>query len=384
MRILVVNYEFPPIGGGGSTATRYLTRELKRRGHVVDVLTSRCFGLAAREVVDGVTVYRVPVRRRRMDFCSVREMSTFLLSAPPKALQLASLHRYDLVHVFFGVPCGPIGWLLKRTHGLPYLIRMGGGDIPGFKPYGYERHYQWATPLVKRLWRDADGLIVVSADLEERVRRIDASVTAAVIPNGVDLDEFRPGASPTARGPLTILTVSRLISRKRIDVLLVAAARLKEKMSMPFRVEIVGDGVDRPYLATFAATVGVTDIVRFQGDVEHDRLPSVYQEADIFVLTSLAEGMPNVLLEALASGLPLIATNTGGSAELILPGVNGFVVQKESPDALAEHLQMLLEDPAQRAAFGRKSRERAQQFSWADIARRTETLYEKIRHRASA
>lgn len=381
MRILVVNYEFPPIGGGGSTATRYLARELVRRGHVVDVLTSRCFGLAAREVLDGVTIYRVPVRRRRTDFCSVREMATFLLSAPPKALQLATRHRYDLVHVFFGVPCGPIGWLLKRTHGLPYLIRMGGGDIPGFKPYGYEKHYRRSTPIVKRLWDDADALVAVSADLEKRVRRIHPGVTIDVIPNGVDLEEFHPPAVPSRAGPVVIMTVTRLISRKRVDVLLAAAARLREKTPVPFRVDIVGDGVERPFLESLAQTLGLKDLVRFHGNVDHEGLADVYRRGDIFVLPSLAEGMPNVLLEALASGLPLVATDTGGSLELILPDINGFIVPKGDTDALAERLKVLLERPDLRAAFGRQSRERARVFAWEDIAARTEGVYQRIRRR---
>lgn len=384
MRILIVNYEFPPLGGGGANATRYLARELVRRGHTLDVLTSRCFGLSAQETVDGATVYRVPVWRRRIDFCSVREMATFLASALPKAVALAMRHRYDLVHVCFGVPCGPIGWLLKRTHGLPYLIRMGGGDIPGFKPYGYARHYRWAAPIVKYLWGDADALVVVSADLEERVRRIHPSVTPLVIPNGVDLDEFSPARRPTAAGPVTILTVSRLISRKRVDVLLTATVRLKARTAVPFRIDIVGDGVDRPFLESLTDTLGLRDLVRFRGTVRHDELPDVYRSGDIFVLTSLAEGMPNVLLEALATGLPLVATDTGGSLELIIPEVNGFIVPKEDPEALARVLQRLLEDPALRAASGRKSRAHAQQFSWAAVAARTEDLYERIVRRKTS
>lgn len=379
MRILVVNYEFPPIGGGGSTATRYLARELVRRGHVVDVLTSRCFGLAAREVVDGAGIYRVPVRRRRMDFCSVREMATFLLSAAPKALQLATRHRYDLVHVFFGVPCGPIGWLLKRTHGLPYLIRMGGGDIPGFKPYGYKRHYQWATPLTKRLWRDADGLIVVSADLRERVRRIDPFVLPVTIPNGVDLEEFSPARAPRAGGPLRIITVSRLISRKRIDVLLEAARRIRNTVPTPFRIDLVGDGVDRPRLESVSAAAGLADIVHFRGNASRDELPDIYRDADLFVLPSLAEGMPNVVLEAIASGLPVITTDTGGSFELVVAGENGFVVPKGDPEALAGRLTFFLKHPDACRSFGEKSREHARKFSWAVVAERTEDLYRACR-----
>lgn len=380
MHLLIVNFEFPPIGGGGANATRYLARELVRRGHAVDILTSRAFGLPAHETVDGAQVYRVPVRRRWLDFCSVREMATFLLSAPPKALQLASRKRYDLVHVFFGVPCGPIGWLLKRTHHLPYLIRMGGGDIPGFKPHGYERHYRWVTPVVRRLWEDAGALVVVSADLEARVRQVHPGLQTApeVIPNGVDTDEFFPPTSPRADGSVTVLTVARLISRKRVDVLLAAAGRLRERTATPFRLEVVGDGVDRRFLESFAATLRLSDIVRFRGKVSHEALAPLYREADVFALTSVAEGMPNVLLEALATGLPLLATDTGGSLELIVPGANGYIVPRGGVAALAAHLKELVEQPALRARFGAESRERAHQFSWATVAQRTEALYHRL------
>ena len=385
MRLLVVNFEFPPVGGGGANATRYLTKELVKRGHAVDVLTSHFRGLPRHEVVDGVQIWRVPVVRRRLDFCSVKEMMTFAVSAVPYALWLTSRRQYDLVHVFFAVPCGHIGWLLKRTHSLPYVISARGGDVPGFKPYGYKQHYRRIAPFVRYLWNDAHALAAVSQGLKEMMIRVSPDIKKIiVIPNGVDIEEFHPTSPKATRdrplfiSPVRILTVTRLISRKGLDYLIEAAALLRERTRVPYHIDIVGEGVYRPQLEQHVREAHVQDLVTFHGARGHDELALLYQQADIFCLPSLAEGMSNVLLEALASGLPLVATNVGGSLELVRPQVNGLLVNQADAADLTEKLLGLIESPAQRVEFGRASRERAEQFSWSAVAERYEEVYEKV------
>jgi glycogen(starch) synthase len=378
MRILVVNLEFPPVGGGGANATWYLVRELVKRGHAVDVLTSQFKGLPKREMVNGATVIRIPVRRARLDQCSVKEMMTFALSAIPYAVSLASKNRYDVTHVFFGIPCGHIGWLLRRTHRLPYLISLRGGDVPGFKPYGYDSHYRRVRPFVRYLWDDANALVSVSEGLREHAITVHPQVQdIMVIPNGVDTDEFRPRPTPHP-GPVTILCVARLIRRKGIDYLIDAAALLRERTTTPFQIVVVGDGYHRSGLEQHVAKEGLDAYFTFRGGVPHQELPPLYQAADVFCLPSLAEGMANVLLEALASGLPLIATKTSGSLEIVHPHRNGMLVNQADAADLAEKLLMVIENPALRQQFGSESRRRAALFSWPRIAELYEGVYQRI------
>jgi glycosyltransferase involved in cell wall biosynthesis len=379
MNILLVNFEFPPVGGGGANATWYLVRELVKNGHQVDVLTSRFKGLKKREQINGATIYRIPVFRQRLDYCTVKEMASFAIAAIPYALMLAARKRYDVTHVFFGIPCGHIGWLLKRVFGIPYLISLRGGDVPGFKPHGYEKHYTRVKPLVKYLWDDCDALVAVSQGLRDQTLNIhqDLNKQITVIPNGVDLDEFKPVSSPSGN-PFTILVVSRLIRRKGIEYLLDAVRLLRERSTQPVQLLIAGDGLFREGLKRRVKENNLENIVTFLGSIPHEKLPAIYQQADLFCLPSLAEGMANVILEALASGLPIIATKTSGSLELVHPEVNGLLVQKADPADLMEKILILLNDPLKRRDFGQKSREMAKQFSWPMVTGMYEKIYKQI------
>ena len=126
MNLLIINYEFPPIGGGGGIATYYIARELCRKGHQVTVLTSHFRELRWYEEIEHIRVYRVPVLRKRRDYCSVMEMATFILSSIPMLFYLALKNRYDLSHIFFGVPSGPLGYLAKKIVRHPLSDSHGG------------------------------------------------------------------------------------------------------------------------------------------------------------------------------------------------------------------------------------------------------------------
>ena len=380
MRILLVNIEYPPLGGGGANATKYLVRQLVQRGHTVDVLTSLYPGLKRYEVIDGAKIYRIPVKRARMYFCSVREMLTFVTNSIIPALRLASKEKYDVVHTFFTVPCGHIGWLLKRTHGLPYVISARGGDVPGFKPHGYDKHYKRATPFIKALWRDANAVVAVSQGLRDQMYKVGAGAEdIEYIPNGVDMNEFAPGEG-SRDGKVHILCVTRLIHRKGIDYLLDAIKLVRERTSAPIHLDLVGTGVYQPTLQRRVQELAIEDVVTFHGAKQHDELPAIYQAADIFCLPSLAEGMANVLLEAQASGLPLVATHVGGSLELVHPEVNGYLVPKADPAALSEKLLQLIDNKQLRKEFGVKSRQLAKSFAWESVAAQYEEIYERIRN----
>ena len=172
MNILIINYEFPPVGGGGGIATYYIARELARKGYGVTVLTSHFRDLCWYDDCEGVRIYRVPVLRKRRDFCSVIEMLSFILAAFPMLLYLLFKYHYDLIHVFFGIPCGPLGYVARKLCGIPYLIRMGGGDVPGFRIYQYKRLYKVLIPVLKLLWRNAECLVANSGGLRQMAHQV--------------------------------------------------------------------------------------------------------------------------------------------------------------------------------------------------------------------
>ncbi len=378
MNILIINYEFPPVGGGGGIATYYIARELSRKGIGVSVLTSQFRGLRRYEELEGIRIYRVPVLRKRRDYCSVLEMASFVLMSCPVLLYLLLKHRYDLLHIFFGVPSGPLGLLAKKLFGIPYLIRMGGGDVPGFRPFQYKRLYTILTPVLKLLWKNAAFLVANSNGLRDMAHQMFPDINIEVIPNGVDVRRFAAIQPRIPNEPVRILFVSRLIRRKGLQFLIDAVPLIRQQTSVPFMIKVVGDGPDKDGFLQQIQTLDLQQYFTFTGYVEHDKLPECYLAADIFVLPSLAEGMPNVVLEAMGSGLPIVATSVPGSEELVSHGENGYLIATGNPEELADVLSRVISHRSLRLNMGRRGRQIAQAYSWTSVAERYLALYTKM------
>ena len=185
-RILFINYEYPPVGGGGGNAMRHIAREMARRGHAPFVLTAAQGGLPELDVSEGVTVRRIPALRRRGERSSIPEMIAFMAAATLAAPGYARQWRIDAVIAFFTLPSGPPAWLLRRTNKLPYVIALRGGDVPGFDPLTMRLSHALTGGVIRWLWHDADAVIANSQGLAEMARAHDPEQTVGVIPQGAD------------------------------------------------------------------------------------------------------------------------------------------------------------------------------------------------------
>jgi glycosyltransferase involved in cell wall biosynthesis len=374
MQILLINNEFPPIGGGGSTVTKYAIRYLVGAGHAVTLITSSFRGLPRREVIDGATVIRIPAVRRYKDFCSQWELVIFGLSALIYTFGYTLRHRVDFIQAYFAVPAGWVAWIINALRGIPYAVYFGGSDIPGANPSRYKNIYPLLTPLLRAIWRRAEFRTVCSRDLARLGRRADPTADFIVIPNGVETERFKPAArSPNPK--VKILFIGRLIPRKGFQRVVVALPRVRELATRPFEVEVVGTGALRVQLDTAAEKQGVSELIKYVGTVPYDQLEKAYQYADIFVLTSLSEGMPSVILEAMGCGLPVIASDVGGNNELITEGVNGYLIHGDDVETLAQRLAALVNDDGLRQNMGEAGREAAMKYDWRHIMKRYNDLY---------
>ena len=368
MRILLVNYEYPPLGGGAGQATASLAREFAAAGHEPLVLTSRFADQPALEEVAGVRIQRVPVIRRRADRCTPPEMLTFLLSASAAALGSVRAWKPDVVIAFFGVPSGPVGLLLRLASRVPYVVSLRGGDVPGFQPYDLAFFHKLLGPLIRLLWKNASGVVANSAGLQSLARRFAPEMEIAVIPNGVDAQAFHPASAPsdTAR-PVQLLFVGRVVFQKGLDVLLRALAMLPS--SLDFHLEIIGDGDQREPLTAEIRRLGLEQKITFSGWCDRTAIAARYRQADVFVFPSRDEGMPNVVLEAMASSLPIVATAIAGNEDLVREGENGCLVPPEDATALAAALTRLIEQADLRRTMGRASRAIVErEYTWQRVA----------------
>jgi len=193
-----------------------------------------------------------------------------------------------------------------------------------------------------------------------------------VIYNGLDVERFHPPAAPAGGGP--IVTVGRLVEQKNHEMFLHAAAALSRDVPEAAFL-IIGDGPLRGALEEQARRLGIADRVTFAGE-RHD-VDEVMRQASLFWLTSRWEGMPNVVLEAMASGLPVIATDVGGTRELLQDGADGFIVPAGDTDAFVRRSRELLRDAAMRRRFSAAARAHAEVFSTSRMVGAMMQLYDE-------
>lgn len=372
MKILIVSHEFPPIGGGGANACYFLTREYVKAGHEVMVVTANYMNMPELEIINGVSVVRVNAKRISKDHCGFVEMASYLFKVMSMIGALERKENFDVCQVFFGIPSGPIGYWLKKKYHVPYVIRLGGGDIPGFQRR-FKWIYKFIAPFIKVLWKNSDALVANSNELKRFAEDFYHKKPISVIHNGVDVEQFERTVKTELESETRILFVSRLIERKGLQHIIPMLKNIQSLVSSPINLIIVGDGPYREILEDLVEQYDVKDIVQFVGGKEKNELGEYYRNADVFILPSRMEGMPNVVLEAMASGLPIIMTPCGGSEELVKE--NGYVVQVEHFD---KAIVKLCNDRDLRLTMGEESRKTVEtEFSWEKKAK----AYLEIFHR---
>ena len=374
MRILLINSEYPPIGGGAGNASKNLAREMTRFGHEVTVVTSRFDSLPNEEFHGGVQIIRIPALRRRLDRSGALEQGIFMLSASLYSMRTVRKHRPDIVLAFFGVPSGAVALGINLLLGVPYVVSLRGGDVPGFRPYDFALYHRLIGPLLHIIWRRAKVVVANSEGLRELGRSFDNNVPIDVIPNGVSMSQFK--SKDRNWDPARLLIVGRVVYQKGIDQLLNALAGL---LDLDWDLTVAGDGPQREPLEKMAHQFGIADRVRFLGWQSKDDLLGKYQQANLFVYPSRHEGMPNVVLEAMATGLPVIASNIAGNEELVLHGKTGLLVQSDDLSGLREAIRELILAPGRRRKMGATAQKRVEeQYTWANTATQYIEVFENI------
>lgn len=374
MKILIITHEFPPIGGGGANACYYLSKGYVEQGNEVTIVTANYNGLPERETINGVTVIRVNSKRQHRDHCSFAEMASYLVKAFFVANDLVKKEKFDVCQVFFGIPSGPIGYWLKKRYKIPYVIRFGGGDIPGAQDR-FALIYKVISPFLKVIWKNADGLIANSEGLRERARGFYDKKPIEIITNGVDTDYFTPskeGKTDTDEA-VNVLFVSRLMEGKGLQFVIPKLKNIMDNSGKKVKLVIVGDGPYREQLEQMAAQSGVESSIFFEGFKNKEEIIRYYQQADIFILPSKREGMPNVVLEAMGCGLPVVMTPCEGAKELIAE--NGSTAKQED---FAQELERVVKSPELRMQMADCARERAvKEFSWSSTVEKYMEIYRR-------
>lgn len=377
MRILMLNNEFPPLGGGTGTVNRALLNHWARVPNLeIDLVTSALGREHKQEKFTGrVQLHYVPVNNQNLHHSLNRELLTYAARALPYALKLHRANPYDFVFAWSALPAGAVALALKKMTGLEYLLRVCGPDIPGFEQR-YETLYPILAPTIRATWRNAAQVIAKCEDEAKMIQRVDAQMPVTIVANGVDLHAFSRAEIPDG-GALRILCVARLIERKGQHHLIQAVKRLTDER-VDVTLELVGTGDAAAANEQQARELGLKDRVRFAGYVPREKIAEHYANAHLFSLASYNEGMSVATLEAMAAGLPLVVSRTPGTRELVRENHNGLLFDWADVDSLTAHLRHLATHRDVARGMGAASRERAARFAWEDAAGRYVEMFREI------
>jgi len=377
MRICMMSSEFPPVVAGVSNYVYKLSTELAARGHKVTVITR---GSRRKWMCDqngGIFVFRLPSLNIYPIHISVHGMFQNRLL---RVLE----NEFDVVHIHHPLtpPC---------QTSLPVLVTAHssiGESITSPSFYSAGPRLPYAVMYLMRMYfghlergtvKKADLVTAVSKAVADELmirygRELPESVK--VLGNGVDTRVFTPGTA--ARSPSLVLYVGRLAWSKGLeDLVKTAHLILQERRDVSFAV--AGDGPAKLYLKGLIGDMGLVESFSMLGNLAQPELIELYRRATILVLPTRSEGMPTSLLEAMACGLPAVASNVGGIPEILQNNLNGVIVPPGDPKAIADSVMGLLQDEATRVKMGTAARRTVKErYDWSGLVNRLERYYEDV------
>jgi N-acetyl-alpha-D-glucosaminyl L-malate synthase BshA len=345
MKVLLISIWKPRRGG----ITTHVESLLKRSKGNFSILTYR-----DNSSVKEKNVMRVPY----IDFPILRGISFAFF-----AFLRGILARCDIIHAHYAIPQGFVGVLIKKIKKKPLVLTVHGSDLTILSGSLFIR------PVLKWVLNRTDRIIAVSNYMKTLL--VDMEVPEEkirVIYNGVD-----PQA-PAEDGEGRVIYIGALVHQKGVDILLNSFKKIKETHP-DLKLVIVGDGPERENLEGLAEKLGLT-IIEFTGYLED--LDQVFTSKSILVLPSRKEGFGIAVLEAMARGVPVVASKTGGVLEIVEDGRNGLFFSKEHPESLADAVIKLLDDSKLRARIVKGGLKTAQGFSWDKMAEETENVYNEL------
>jgi glycosyltransferase involved in cell wall biosynthesis len=366
-RILIFSMTYLPFVGGAEIAVDEITKRIN--GMNFDLITARLDKkLSQQEKMGNVNVYRVGKGW-------ILDKYLFPFLAYQRAKKLHRKKNYQIVQAIMAFWAGIAALLFKwRYPKVKYLLTMQSGDSDFFV---WARTWFW-YPVYKKIYTKADVIQVISQFLARRARKYGYRGRIEIVPNGVNLEKFGPDFDSSAlkrqlglENKKIILTVSRLVKKNAVDDLIKAGKYL----DFDFTILIIGDGPERKSLESLTKKIGLDDKVRFLGHIEHSILREYISLADVFVRASLSEGFGNVFVEAMAVGVPVVATPVGGITDFLRDRENALFCQTGNPQDVATKIREILVDEQLWRHLSSGGLKTAATYNWPDIAQKMKKIY---------
>ena len=373
--------------GGMNVYISELSHEMGRRAHTMDIFTRR-----TDPDTPEITVIDERTRVIQIKAGPLAAAKDSLRRSLPEfrdgvmAFQIREGRSYDLVHSHYWLS-GSVGQALKTAWRVPHVIMFHTlGEVKN-RHHLDEREPNYRIDGERLIANGVDRVICASEGEKDMLLGLYGVPVplVSVVPCGVDIERFRPLDRSQVRKRLgipakerVVLFVGRIEPLKGIDVLLRAVSHLDGR----FRALVIGgDGKDlarKGELSELASALNIADRVTFLDAVPHSDLPLYYNAADVCVVPSYYESFGLVAVEAMACGVPVIASRVGGLKETVQDGQTGYLVPWLCPEPFAERLELLLNNESLRRSLGREARAAAERFRWSEVAARVEDIYHDL------
>lgn len=351
MRILVLNYEFPPLGGGASPVSYEIARGFADYGHEVEVVTMGFSGLKKSERVSpNFKIHRVYSARRKKEISYPHEQLIYVFGAFLKARKLHQRKKFDLCHAHFFLPTGLVSLALKKFLGIKYFITSHGSDVPHYNPDRFKYLYFLSRPFFKKIYNEAEVITAPSLFLKNFILEnfsFTKKEKIIYLPNGIN-----PGLFLPQNKQKIILSIGRFLSMKGFRTLLNAV----KDQDLGYEVHLCGAGHDEPILKNIAKS-SKTKIV-FHGWLENFKpeFKDLLARAAIYCLVAKRENANRTLLEAMSTGCAIVTSNVSGCAETI--GEAGIKISPDEPRLLNKTFLDLVNNPSKISQLQKLARER--------------------------
>lgn len=307
MKILVLNYEFPPLGGGAAPVSRDISIQLSKKGHDVTVVTMRYKDLPEYEEMQGVKIYRIKCLRSKKSSCMPWEQYTYLRAMRHFMKNHMQSHTYDICHVHFVIPTGEAAKWIKEKYHIPYAITAHGSDVEG---YNQKKYMKIMHTLLRPSWRkivnQSEGVIAPSIYLKSLMEAEYSHGKYILIPNGLDIAKYRKLAV-YGKKDKKILLMGRMQKSKNMQTVLKALSLIDLS---GWSIDVLGDGPYRTELEDLVKELKLMEHVKFCGWINNgsEEQMNYLQRSSVYITGSYFENCPMAVLETIAAGCyPLLS-----------------------------------------------------------------------------
>lgn len=301
MKILMLNYEYPPLGGGGATVTKELCQKLDELGDKVEIVTMGFKKLPRIEEIGNTRVHRVKCWRSKQRVCHPWEQLSYCYRAYCYIKRNLDVKSFDFVHCHFIIPTGILALWLKKKYGIKYVVTAHGSDVIGHNQSRFATLYKIVKPYWKKILKNASRVTAPSQYLVDKIHETSPNINVDLVPNGIDTSIYVPGEKKRS-----IVTLTRLQASKGVQDLIEACAGLDLN---GWEINILGDGPYRSNLESLVAEKALNNSIHFRGHVDGEERIRYLREAAVIFSGSRFESFSLSVLEGSLCGCNVVASS---------------------------------------------------------------------------